>query len=131
MYAIILNIRADRTLAPPWFLHLWIYRLHILSSPDDKEVVSHSSGGGGWGDPHYTSFDNRRYDFYAEGHYILFGVDISPGRSFFVQVRLTWPGWRASVTSALTFGIPGEYGYQVNYTMSLSKQDLSLKGARD
>ena len=69
--------------------------------------------GSGRGDPHYTSFENRRYDFYAQGEYIVFGVDISENRTFLVEARLAYPGWRASVTVALAFGVPGEYGYQV------------------
>lgn len=78
-------------------------------------LTSHPLAGAGRGDPHYTTFDNKRYDFYAQGEYVLFGVDIDDNRTFHVQGRLAYPHprWRASVTVAIAFGVPGEYGYQV------------------
>ena len=69
---------------------------------------------GGWGDPHYTTFDNRKYDFVAAGEYTLFGVNTAGGGEVFhLQGRLGPRGWPATTTVALAFGIPGVYGYQV------------------
>lgn len=71
-------------------------------------------GAGGWGDPHFTSFDNKRYTFVAAGEYILFGVHVQGNEVFYVQGRLGSRGWRATTTTALAFGVPGVYGYQVH-----------------
>ena len=68
----------------------------------------------GWGDPHYTSFDNGRYSFLAAGEYTLFGNTDTQGNDIFhVQGRLGPRGWPATTTVALAFGVPGEYAYQV------------------
>ena len=71
-------------------------------------------GASGWGDPHYTSFDNKRYDFVEVGEYTLFGVNDFQGSDVFrMQGRLGTRGWAASTTVAIAFGVPGVYAYQV------------------
>ena len=80
------------------------------------------SVGAGSGDPHYTTFDNKRYTFAAVGEYTAFGVNDTQGNAiFYMQVRLGTRGWPASTTVAIAFGVPGVYAYQVsNYYSSRS-----------
>jgi hypothetical protein len=78
--------------------------------------LPHSVASGN-GDPHYTSFDNKRYDFVAAGEYILFGTSIEGNNVFHVQGRLGPRGWPATTTVALAFGVPGVYAYQVSLIM--------------
>jgi hypothetical protein len=57
--------------------------------------------GGGWGDPHLTTFDGLHYNFQAEGEFI-FAKSVKPGDDFEVQVR-TVPagGFNASMIFAV------------------------------
>ena len=76
---------------------------------------SYNVGTCGFGDPHYTTLDNREYTFNAEGVYTLFGVSAKGSEIFHLQGRLGPRGWPATTTVALSFGIPGVYGYQVKH----------------
>lgn len=90
------------------------------------------SGASGTGDPHYTTFNNNGYTF-GEGHgrhYFLMRVRNSNNESdvFFLQAYLVQPpGWRATTTKSIAFGVPGMYGYQVggviNLDLTLIKED--------
>ncbi len=64
----------------------------------------------GWGDPHYTTFDNVRYDFQGRGDFTLLELYQASGTDpvFSIQGRLGQPsGWRG-VTGhlGLAFGDP-------------------------
>lgn len=62
----------------------------------------------GWGDPHYTTFDDRSYDFQGRGDYLILEVLSTSGDGpvFTLQGRtdnsVTWPG--ATTHRGLAFG---------------------------
>ena len=85
----------------------------LIAEQEVRYQCKCTSGGSGWGDPHYTTFDDKKYDFVHQGEYILFGVNAGNNREFLIEVRLLYLPWRASTTKALAFGEPGIYGYQV------------------
>lgn len=66
--------------------------------------------GGGTGDPHYINMFRQRFDFHANGEYLL--MEAGPDRSQ-VQGHLQKSGYPA-LHRAFAFGEPGRYAYQVS-----------------
>ena len=62
----------------------------------------------GWGDPHYTTFDNRSYDFNDRGEYVLLEVLPTSGDMpvFTLQGRMEPSMWPATTHRGLAFGRP-------------------------
>ncbi len=61
--------------------------------------------GGGWGDPHLTTFDRINYDFQGAGEYILSRSTID---DFEVQARMEpWHNSMASIFSAIAMNVEG------------------------
>lgn len=80
-----------------------------------------SIGANGRTDPHYTTFDNQYYTYYARGPFSMARI-VSPGQQnshiFHLQGNLgPNPGWTPSWVTSMAFGVPGVFGYQVRFTV--------------
>ena len=63
----------------------------------------------GWGDPHYTTFDGRRYDFNDRGEFVLLEVLPTSGEMlpvFILDGRMEHSMWPATTHRGLAFGRP-------------------------
>lgn len=72
-------------------------------------------GASGHGDPHYRQFRSfRSFTFSGTGEYVVFALPSQQSNpAFQLQGRLGPRFWPATVVVSLSFGVPGQYGYQV------------------
>lgn len=65
----------------------------------------------GTGDPHYRTLDGRRYDFHADGEYLVLEAGSVQVQGVLQTVQR---GSRPAVHGSIAFGEPGNFAYQVS-----------------